>query len=139
MNITTEKSTISHQTIKTQRTAYNSPELKFFGSISVLTKGQAGTKCDGVNSGSNNPKTDGVCKSDRAVKQNLVRIGTHPLGIGLYLFDYKPEFRDACGHDRQFGVMADEVETVMPEAVSVHPDGYKQVDYAMLGINNRAH
>jgi hypothetical protein len=54
--------------------------------------------------------------------------------MGLYLFNYKPDFRDEWGHGRQFGVMADEVETVMPEAVTVHPDGYKMVDYAMLGI-----
>lgn len=38
---------------------------------------------------------------------------------------------------RQFGVMADEVETVMPEAISVHPDGYKMVNYALLGISHR--
>ena len=31
--------------------------------------------------------------------------------------------------------MADEVEAVMPAAVSVGADGYKQVDYAMLGIS----
>ena len=51
------------------------------------------------------------------------------LGIGLYLFDYKPEFRDAWGHGRQLGVMADEVEAVMPNAVSVRADGYRTVDY----------
>jgi hypothetical protein len=59
--------------------------------------------------------------------------------MGLYLFDYKPEFRDTCGHGRQFGVMADEVEQVMPEAVSVHPNGYKMVDYAILGISRNLH
>ncbi len=73
--------------------------------------------------------------SDRALKTNLVRIGTHPLGIGLYLFDYKAEFQALAGRGRQFGVMADEVETVMPEAVIVHPDGYKRVNYAMLEID----
>jgi hypothetical protein len=67
-------------------------------------------------------------------KENIVRIGDHPLGIGLYLFDYRPEFRDEWGHGRQFGVMADEVETVKPEAVSVHENGFKVVDYALLGI-----
>ena len=71
--------------------------------------------------------------SDRRAKQNIVRIGDHPLGVGLYLFDYKPEFRDAWGHGRQLGVMADEVEQVMPHAVSAHADGYRRVDYAMLG------
>lgn len=35
--------------------------------------------------------------------------------------------------------MADEVEKVMSEAVSVHSDGYKMVDYAMLGISRNLH
>ena len=48
-------------------------------------------------------------------------------------------YRDAWGHGRQFGVMADEVERAMPEAVSVHPDGYKMVNYAMLGISRNLH
>ena len=30
--------------------------------------------------------------------------------------------------------MADEVESVMPEAVCMHPNGYKMVAYAMVGI-----
>ncbi len=77
--------------------------------------------------------------SDRVLKQNIVPVGIHPYGIGLYLFDYKPEYRDAWGYGRQFGVIADEVEKVMPEAVSVHPDGYKMVDYAMLGIDRNLH
>ncbi len=72
--------------------------------------------------------------SSRAIKENIVRIGTHPLGIGLYLFDYGPEYRDRYGSGRQFGVMADEAEAVMPEAVFAHPGGYEVVDYAMLGI-----
>jgi hypothetical protein len=76
--------------------------------------------------------------SARSCKENVLRIGTHPLGIGLYLFDYKPEFRDGYGHCRQFGVMADEVEFVMPGAVSVHTGGYRMVDYAMLGIRHSA-
>ncbi len=33
--------------------------------------------------------------------------------------------------------MIDEVEIVMPEAVSMHCDGYKRVDYGMLGISWR--
>lgn len=31
--------------------------------------------------------------------------------------------------------MSDGVEAVLPQAVVLHPNGYKQVDYAMLGID----
>ncbi len=73
--------------------------------------------------------------SDRRCKHRIVRTGVHPLGIGLYLFDYRPEFHAAWGCGRHFGVMADEVESILPQAVSVHPDGYKRVNYAMLGLD----
>ncbi len=77
--------------------------------------------------------------SERRVKENIVRIGDHPLGFGIYLFDYRPEFRAQWGQGRRFGVMIDEVERVMPEAVSMHPDGYKRVDHSLLGIHQYAH
>jgi hypothetical protein len=32
------------------------------------------------------------------------------------------------------GVMADEVEQVMPEAIVMHPSGFKMVNYEMLGL-----
>ena len=106
------------------RAAYSTPELRVYGSVSKLTMGATGTGPDGV--------MMTMTLSDRATKENIVRVGTHPLGIGLYLFDYKPEYCDAAGHGRKLGVMADEVETILPQAVSMHPDGYKMVDYAML-------
>jgi hypothetical protein len=63
--------------------------------------------------------------SDRRLKSNVVRVGTHPLGIGVYEYDIFGE--------RQRGVMADEVEAVKPEAVTTHPtEGYKMVYYGML-------
>lgn len=106
---------------------YSSPVLRIYGSVRALTQTKSGPHVDG--------RQTMVETSDRRAKENIIRIDMHPLGIGLYLFDYKPEHRDAWGHGRQFGVMADEVEQVMPEAVSVHPGGYKMVDYAMLGIS----
>jgi len=111
------------------KTAYSSPVLRVYGAVSKLTQGASGT----------GPDAGVFQKSDRRVKENIARIGTHPLGIGLYLFDYQPEHREQWGHGRQFGVMADEVETVMPAAVSVGADGYKQVDYGMLGIRHSVH
>lgn len=75
--------------------------------------------------------------SDRRLKEHVVRIGTHPLGIGLYLFDFMQPFRARWGSGRQFGVMADEVKSVLPAAVSIDSSGYKVVNYAMLGIRHR--
>jgi hypothetical protein len=62
--------------------------------------------------------------SDRRLKSNIQRIGTHPSGIGWYEYDI-------FGRHEQ-GVMADEVEAVMPEAVIMHDSGYKMVDYGRL-------
>lgn len=107
---------------------YSTPALKVYGSVRDLTGDVSGAATD-MNLASN-----AMGSSDPALKQNVVRVGEHPAGFGLYLFDYKPEFRDACGHGRQFGVMADEVETVVPGAVLVGADGYRVVNYALLGI-----
>lgn len=63
--------------------------------------------------------------SDRRLKKNVRRVGTHALGIGLYTYDY-------LWGEPGAGVMADELEQVMPEAVSVHPSGFKMVNYGML-------
>jgi len=112
------------------RKPYTRPLLTTYGLVRNLTQGTS-------------PAANGdggqamMTASDRRIKENIVRIGSHPLAFGLYLFDYKPAYRERWGFGRQFGVMADEVEKVMPEAVSVHPTGYKQVNYAMLGIQRR--
>jgi hypothetical protein len=64
--------------------------------------------------------------SDRRLKENIKRVGTHILGIGLYTWDY-------IWGEPSSGVMADEVEAIMPEAISYDANGYKMVNYAMLG------
>lgn len=61
--------------------------------------------------------------SDRRFKSNIRRIGTHRLGIGVYEYD--------IGGRRQVGVMADEVEAVMPDAVA-KVGGVKAVNYGRL-------
>lgn len=62
--------------------------------------------------------------SDRRLKSNIVKLGEDPRGWGVYEYDIFGE--------RQTGVMADEVEKVIPEAVSTHESGYKMVHYGML-------
>jgi hypothetical protein len=61
--------------------------------------------------------------SDRRLKSNIVKIGEDPRGFGLYEYDIFGK--------RQCGVMADEVEKVIPEAVS-ELLGMKQVDYGRI-------
>ncbi len=123
----------------TPKRCYVSPVLVRYGQVRDLT--QAGTNggAEALNCSKFALPSRRCNKSDKRVKENLIRIGDHPLGIGLYLFDYKPEFRDEWGHGRQFGVLAQEVETVLPEAVCIHPDGYRMVDYGMLGIRRDGH
>jgi hypothetical protein len=62
--------------------------------------------------------------SDHRLKSNIVRIGTHPIGVGIYEYD--------IFGDRQIGVMAQELLEVMPDAVHQHPSGYLMVDYGRL-------
>lgn len=109
---------------KAGKKQYSSPKLTVYGSIRDLTGSTSGTTGDGA--GMN------MAASDPELKQNIVRVGEHPAGVGLYLFDYRPEFRDSCGHGRHLGVMADEVQQVLPDAVSIGANGYRQVDYTQL-------
>lgn len=107
--------------------AYASPKLTTYGSVRDLTGAGSQTSNDGNN-------TKAAPASDPRYKENAVRIGEHPAGFGIYLFDYRSEYRDAFGHGRQFGVMADEVERVVPSAVLVDANGYRRVDHTQLGI-----
>jgi len=70
--------------------------------------------------------------SDISIKENIQKIGSLNNGINLYKFEYKDQYKDTWGHGQQVGVMAQEVEKVIPEAVSIHKDGYKLVNYSMV-------
>jgi len=70
--------------------------------------------------------------SDIAIKQNIQKIGVLDNGLNLYKYEYKDQYKDTWGHGQQIGVMAQDVEKVKPEAVSMHPDGYKMVNYSMV-------
>jgi hypothetical protein len=68
--------------------------------------------------------------SDRRLKQDIELVGRDERTmLPLYEFAYKSD------PSRRFlGVMADEVEAYMPEAVGEDENGYKFVNYGMLGI-----
>lgn len=68
--------------------------------------------------------------SDRRLKENIELVGRDErTQLPLYEFEYKN------GSGKRFlGVMADDVEKYMPQAVYTMPDGYKAVNYHMLGI-----
>jgi len=69
--------------------------------------------------------------SDIRLKEDIQRIGTNHLGLGVYRYRYK-------GLDGVYeGVMAQEVEVMHPGAIRALPYGYKAVNYAKLGLEMR--
>jgi hypothetical protein len=63
--------------------------------------------------------------SDRRLKTNIHKIGTHASGLNLYSFDY-------VWGESATGVMADEVMKIKPHAVRNRGDGYMEVNYGAL-------
>lgn len=66
--------------------------------------------------------------SDRTLKESIELVKVVEPGLNLYRFKF-------IGYeDRYVGVMADEVEAIRPDAVTVLDNGLKMVDYAKLGL-----
>jgi hypothetical protein len=63
--------------------------------------------------------------SDRRLKKNIKQISTRPDGLNVYEFDY------IWGGGRQIGLMAQEVQTIYPGAVS-ESGGFLMVDYSKV-------
>jgi hypothetical protein len=62
--------------------------------------------------------------SDARLKSNVKRIGTHPIGVGVY--------RYTIAGTPQTGVIAQEVQAVRPDLVKRHANGYLMVNYGAL-------
>ena len=72
-------------------------------------------------------------RSDIALKHDITLLGHLSSGIGYYRFSY-------IGSDKAYvGVMAQEVEQVMPAAVTRGSDGYLRVHYEKLGLTFRTY
>jgi hypothetical protein len=67
-------------------------------------------------------------RSDMRLKHDIVLLGRLDDGLGYYRFVYNG------GRTAYVGVMAQEVQTVMPEAVSRGADGYMRVSYDLLRL-----
>jgi hypothetical protein len=62
------------------------------------------------------------------VKRDIVEIGHHANGIGLYRYRY------LWSDTAYVGVLAQEVAQILPDAVALGADGYLRVNYAHLGL-----
>lgn len=121
------------------RKGYEKPVLQRYGRVTHLTRGGTGSGYDGgmnANMSMGGWGMSGMMNmSDIRCKTDLVRVGRHPAGFGLYLFRYLPAFRSPDdGGRRHFGVLAQEVEAVVPEAVQRDAAGYRRVNYDLLGV-----
>lgn len=70
--------------------------------------------------------------SDKNLKENIEVIGQSESGIPICEFDYKDK---KFGTGRYRGVLAQDVEKIIPEAVITSDDGYRMVDYSMIDVN----
>ncbi|MDA9401106.1 tail fiber domain-containing protein [Bradyrhizobium sp. CCBAU 45389] len=70
--------------------------------------------------------------SDRRLKRDISRLGCLDSGICLYRFHY------LWDDTFYIGVMAQEVERIVPNAVVHGPDGYLRVRYDLLGLQFRS-
>jgi hypothetical protein len=66
--------------------------------------------------------------SDLRLKHDIVQLGQLANGVGVYRFVYNG------GHRAYVGVIAQEVQQVMPAAVTRGADGYLRVRYDKLGL-----
>lgn len=72
--------------------------------------------------------------SDPRLKNNIKLSGVEK-GINKYTWDWNEEANNLGLYGSSYGVMADEIEAVFPDAVSID-SGYKKVNYEMLGVSH---
>lgn len=72
--------------------------------------------------------TGGSCYSDIRLKQDISPLGRTDNGLGLYRYRYN------WSEQLYVGVMAQEVEKVVPAAVTKGPDGFMRVNYDSIGL-----
>jgi len=74
------------------------------------------------------PQTQPRRVSDVRLKRDIVLLERLSNGIGLYRYRY------VWSDTIYVGVIAQEVATIVPDAVSLAADGYLRVDYSRIGL-----
>jgi hypothetical protein len=90
--------------------------------------GGGGARSMGAARGGGGGGRGGGRRSDIRLKHDIVLLGRLDNGIGFYRFSYNG------GQKAYVGVMAQEVQAVMPQAVARDRDGYLEVFYDKLGL-----
>jgi|LakMenE01Jun11ns_1017448.scaffolds.fasta_scaffold9958259_3 hypothetical protein len=72
--------------------------------------------------------------SDERMKENIRFKKKLPNGLRLYEFEYKKQFKGIAGHGKYLGFMAQDVEKLYPNAVKIESNGYKSINYSLIGI-----
>ena len=70
--------------------------------------------------------------SDIRLKENITKVGSLDSGINLYTWDWNEEGKRLAGDTPTVGVLAQEVQQVMPEAIIRGDHGYLTVNYSKL-------
>ena len=70
--------------------------------------------------------------SDERLKEDVVEFATLSNGIKIYRWKWSEEAKELVGDQPAFGVIAQEVQEIMPDAVTEGPDGYLRVNYGMI-------
>ncbi|HEY2434064.1 MAG TPA: tail fiber domain-containing protein, partial [Vicinamibacterales bacterium] len=109
-------------------------KLQVFGDIRV---GNGGT--NGCVRNFAGTQLTGVCASDRRYKKGITPFGPTLDRVAslqpVHFYWRADEFPDQhFGDSQAYGLIAQDVERVLPELVVTHDDGYKAVDYSKLPL-----
>jgi hypothetical protein len=109
-------------------------KLQVFGDIRVGTSGTNGCINNFAGTG-----LIGTCSSDRRLKKNITRFGNVLDQLTslqpVHYFWRANEFPERhFGNEQNYGLIAQDVEAVLPELVKADSEGYKAVDYSKLPL-----
>jgi len=70
--------------------------------------------------------------SDSRLKKNIQKMFTRIDGITFYIWDWTDKAKKMVGDQPDFGVLAQEIKNIIPDAVSIGSDGFYRVDYGKI-------